>query len=76
MAADSAMPNRLHDPVRAVLLVIAYLVSVVVRIENERHALMIRMCRDAKSGFIDSPCLAKTETRTSWVWHLYYALKD
>lgn len=49
--------------------------AALVRVENERYALALGMCRD-KLGLVDEPCLAGTETRTSWTWHLFYALTN
>lgn len=55
--------------------VIVWLGITLVRVENERHALYIGMCRD-KLGLTDAACLARVQTRTAWGWHLYYALID
>ena len=58
----------------AMLLAIVYLCAVIVRIENERYALSVGMCRDSVTGFADRACLAKVETRTSPMWHLLYGM--
>ena len=60
----------------ALLAAIVWLCSALVRVENQRYALMIGMCREPTSGVADWKCLRKVETRTSWVWHLFYALTD
>ena len=65
---------RMQIALVAMLLAIVYLCTVIVRIENERYALFVGMCRDAKTGFVDGACLAKVETRTSPMWHLLYAI--
>lgn len=54
-------------------LLILWLGSALVRVENERYALMIGMCR-TEIGHADIACLQKVETRTNPIWHLFYAL--
>ena len=56
------------------LVIVVYMAAAIVRIENEGYALATGMCRNAQ-GLADFACLERTETRTSWWWHLYYALK-
>jgi hypothetical protein len=58
------------------LLLIALIVSVhaLVRTENQRYAMFVGMC--AGPVVPNGACLAKVETRTSWWWHLYYALQN
>ena len=61
------------------LLCIVFLSAVVVRLENFHYASVVGMCSEFKS---DDPlqtvkrhdCLHNTETRTSPLWHLLYAL--
>ena len=60
--------------VLAVLVV--WLASALVRVENERYALTLGMCWDKQLGVADWRCLAKTQTRTSPLWHVYHALTD
>jgi hypothetical protein len=61
----------------AALAVIVWLSSALVRVENQRYAMLIGMCPDRLvPGMHDSRCLAKVETRTHSLWHLYYALTD
>jgi len=52
--------------------------AVIVRIENERYALLVGMCRNTMDPLLppDMKCLSTVKTRTHWVWHLYYALLD
>jgi hypothetical protein len=57
------------------LATVAYLSYALVRVENQRYALQVGMCRDVGTGFIKYECLSKVETRTNSLWHLYYALK-
>lgn len=71
--ATTEMKNRLAW-LAAVLLMFWLAVSLV-RVENERYALFVGMCRD-RLGMTDARCLATVQTRTGWWWHLYYALTD
>ena len=57
----------------AVLIVIVWLSVSLGRVENQRYAMQIGMCKDVVGGW-DYSCLSKVETRTSWLWHIYYAL--
>ena len=54
-------------------LAIVWLASALVRVENQRYALIVGMCRD-KLALTDLSCLQTLETRTGWWWHLLYAL--
>jgi hypothetical protein len=56
-------------------LVVIWLAVALVRVENQRYALQIGMCRDAKISAADLRCLDAVQTRTGWWWHLYFALK-
>ena len=64
------------------VLVIVWLSSSLVRVENQRYAMSVGMCEDkvllvaTQQTSWDFNCLRKVETRTSWVWHLFYALTD
>lgn len=57
-------------------LLLTWLASALVRVENERYALFLGMCRSESVVGIqmDFACLADVETRTGWLWHLYWAL--
>lgn len=49
--------------------------SALVRVENERYAMVVGMCKwDALRPI--KPCLEGVQSRTSWSWHLFYALLD
>ena len=59
--------------IACLLVVVVWLSSVLVRVENERYALFIGLCK------VDpikptQPCNDPAETRTSFAWHLWYAL--
>lgn len=42
--------------------------------ENQRYAMLVGLCSDPTVP--KAPCLASTETRTGWWWHLYYGLRN
>ena len=56
--------------------------TVIVRLENENYALLTGLCgssfnvADSQTGLERTRCLEEVETRTSPLWHLYYALSD
>ncbi|MDQ7250651.1 hypothetical protein [Dongia sedimenti] len=58
---------------------LVWVTSALVRVENERYALVIGMCRAEASGeypdLAASECLSKVQTRTTWYWHLASALE-
>lgn len=58
------------------IAVIVVLAAALVRVENQRYAMQVGMCKDNPTFPLgwDYKCLATVETRTSWLWHLYYAL--
>jgi hypothetical protein len=47
-----------------------------IRIENQRYAMLVDLCREVKNLALpaDSHCLTTVQTRTYWVRHLFYAL--
>lgn len=53
-----------------------FLAATLVRVENQRYALQLGMCRDATTSLTDFNCLEKIQTRINWLGHLFYALKD
>jgi hypothetical protein len=69
----------------AVLVMLAvacvWLAAMVVRLENYHYASFVGMCGprppegDLDAHRIRHTCLHETQTRTSPVWHLHYALK-
>lgn len=60
------------------LATLALVTHALVRVENQRYALSLGMCPSTDPVFPlpDLKCLAIVETRTAWVWHVYYALTD
>lgn len=58
------------------MLTVAYLCAVIIRIENERYAMAIGMCFNKQLGVPDLSCVRKAETRTSPLWHLYFAIAN
>ena len=62
-------------------IAVVWLSSTVVRLENYRYASFMGMCDDLieeprgmRSRIDQYNCLNETETRTSPVWHIFYAL--
>ncbi len=43
----------------------------IIAIENERYALLVGVCENN-----NAKCLLTVQTRTHWLWHLYYGLID
>lgn len=65
--------NTILIAVLAALLV--WFGSALIRVENERYALFTGLCTfDAKSMEPLDKCTRNAQTRTSPLWHLYYAL--
>lgn len=59
----------------AVLIALLLWIGVaLVRVENERYALLIGLCKVGIS-VTDNTCLINIQTRTAWWWHLYHGLK-
>lgn len=60
------------------LLVIVFLCDRLVRAENQRYAMLVGMCTRPETPLlpINMTCLETAQTRTSWFWHLYYAVTD
>ncbi len=55
-------------------VLIVWLSAALVRVENERNALAVGMCWDDARKLPDLACIEKSQTRTAWWWHLFYAL--
>lgn len=58
------------------LAALVWFAATLVRVENQRYALQVGMCRDAQGPLADTKCLKSVQTRTAWWWHLFYALTD
>jgi len=68
------MKNTLIFVLSALLLIACYRLVVV---ENQRHALEIGLCPGKLVAHVpDLECVKRSQTRTGWAWHLYYALFD
>ena len=57
------------------VLLIVWLSAALVRVENERYAMAVGMCWNEARRLPDLDCVKRTQTRTAWYWHLFYALK-
>jgi hypothetical protein len=59
------------------IVLIGYLADRVVRLENQRYALTLGMCRHDPANMAEKfGCLDNVQTRTAWGWHLFYAMTD
>lgn len=58
------------------IVMILWLAISLVRVENQRYALSLGMCADPPWPIPNRQCLRQVETRTSPLWHLFYALTD
>lgn len=58
------------------LIGIVVLIHALVLTENQRYALATGMCRNSMNFSVDRRCIETVQTRTSWVWHLYYSFKN
>ena len=67
----------MKNAVIVVLLMAVVLLSArLVAIENQRYAAALGICPGKLVPHIqDLSCLATVQTRTSWLWHLLYAVK-
>ena len=74
------LKNKLIIPFLISIIFCVWLSFSLVKVENERYALFVGMCDKKDSPtelrLIDFQCLSKVETRTHWVWHLFYALTN
>ncbi|QDK38583.1 hypothetical protein DOE51_13845 [Bdellovibrio sp. NC01] len=58
-------------------LLLFWFAITIVRIENQRYAYFVGMCSefsDVSQVVQKHKCIESVETRTSPVWHLFYAL--
>ncbi len=82
------MNKKVFTPtVLALFAVVVVLCVVIVKIENERYALFVGICPNIHS-LAESPTslgdlkkdpvafLQRVQTRTSPLWHLFYAIRD
>jgi len=57
------------------LVLVALMAQRIIHIENQRYALVLGMCSNTHpENLLIMKCLDETQTRTHWVWHLYYGL--
>lgn len=63
------------------MVLLVWFGATIVRLENQNYAMQLGLCgevnaADFQSVLERSRCLEEIETRTSPLWHLYYALLD
>lgn len=59
-------------------IVIIWFGWTIIRVENNRYAYEVGMCTEfskPEQSVEKYECIEKTETRTSDIWHLLYALR-
>ncbi len=59
------------------LALLVWFGAAIIRLENYHYAVQVGFCQEYNNldGIKIDECLSKTETRTSWIWHLIYGLK-
>lgn len=58
------------------LAMVAFMSHRLVQLENQRYAMVTGLCEYDPGNPRWLDCLERTQTRTSWAWHLYYALTN
>ena len=62
------------------LALVVWLAATVERLENYHYANFSGLCSQPGNSLLNrwkqDECLRKVETRTSGLWHLFYALKN
>jgi hypothetical protein len=53
-----------------------FLAHRVVHLENQLYAMVTGLCTHTELLTLRSDCLGTVQTRTSWLWHLYYGVTD
>jgi hypothetical protein len=63
--------------IACLLLAVLLLTYRLAEVENQRYALIVGMCpsKDSVTNLPNLDCLAKVQTRTHMLWHVFYALK-
>ncbi len=56
------------------VLLIVWLSTALVRVENERYAMSMGMCWNEILKLPDPACMSKVQTRDAWYSHLFHAL--
>jgi hypothetical protein len=65
------MKNAVIAALVVAVLVLTYRLA---EVENQRYALMVGLC-SSRTPTPDLKCLTTVQSRTSIVWHVFYALK-
>lgn len=74
--------STLKNIVIIILLICVFVLArAVIRLENYHYASVVGMCSEYRADDPLQPvqrqqCLNNTQTRTSDLWHLFYALTD
>ena len=77
------MKNTKNITIAILLLIIIWFSTTIIRLENYHYANQVGMCDlDRFEGdflqkkILQTRCFNSVETRTSPMWHLYYALSE
>lgn len=77
MPANKDLSVKIKVSFVLICLFAVWLSVALVRVENQRYAMQIGMCKDESLGIgFSQSCLRKVETREGWWWHMFYALTD
>lgn len=55
-------------------IIIIWFALVIVKLENYHYAVQVGMCSEVSELIERDRCVNSKQTRTSFMWHLYYAL--
>lgn len=66
--------KKLKITVAILAALLIWFCAALVRVENERYALAVGLCKYDATSLQMFTCLQHISTRTAWWWHLYYAL--
>jgi hypothetical protein len=56
------------------LVALGFMAHQLAVVENQRYALALGMCTSETLPGPDFRCLSTVQTRTSWLWNLYYGV--
>lgn len=71
------MKSQTLSVVAVVLLVlVVWLTSALARVENERYALAVGLCKFDPTSLAMFNCLKTVKTRTAWYWNVWAALTE
>lgn len=78
MMENFCMTTKLKVLVSVQFVFLIWFALTIIRIENQLYAYQVGMCSeysDPSQSYQKHQCIEKTNTRTSDIWHLFYALQ-